>query len=354
MAGTYPTAPALRIAYDDPSVADVFARRYVDYGGGLVQFTESSLQAMNGDVGSRQAAEVTSIGTTDRVWNYQDTGDLYFLFQEPIDFSGVFCVARWWTDTTVGLEGGTYGNASIQVYTSEDTTNGVDGTWTNRGQLSALTVENTTIQQSNQTPPPDYLIRESVTVVRSDGGVYSGRWGGILASRNYRTAIRPLEASRVVGVRMIIDQSGASTFRNPDTTMLTVHFYGALSPAPGRRIDFWAPHLNLPLTPDVLDWGDVEISSSEDRVVRLKNSSQTETALDIKLSREASPYYQFNKTLADFLFSVDGEEWHDELTVAALAPGTVSNQIRVRRVVPANHFQGVLSPRISVSIGSWK
>lgn len=105
MAGLYPDAPGLRMAYDrDGSVG---AR--VSAGGSITALTGGNMATINDE-------------DTDEIGWTPSTDSLAILFPELRDIDGY--AISWFSPD---------GSSPSTIYTSVDTTNGFDGTWVSRG-----------------------------------------------------------------------------------------------------------------------------------------------------------------------------------------------------------------------------
>jgi hypothetical protein len=195
-----------------------------------------------------------------------------------------------------------------QIQGSNDTTNGLDGTWETGSMPSGLGIA--------------YLR------VRTD---------------DWRTNIKPVSFTgpkRVVrlGVKVI-----TLAFQNVGNIVL-IHLYG--EKASGQTpddilfidditdLEFQAP----------LDFGDRPLGTTVTRVFRLKNASPSKTANSINLQCNDS----------DFAISSDGTTWVTTLNFASLAPGAETSNLYVRCTTPNPGAQ--LGPRFAemvVTVGSW-
>ena len=190
----------------------------------------------------------------------------------------------------------------IQI--SSDTTNLVDGNWTNA--LNAEFGNGTT----------------SKTLLRS----------GFLA----------LTMNNVRGIRIRLNQDPVSNH----LTFYGMHFYGTLSA--GQDTDYleFVQVGSTARTPaNHFEWSDVQQSTTRDKTFRVINRSASARADDILISVEALT--NTSPTVVDqFTFSMDGSPFTSTLTIPSLDPGEVSSVITVRQTIPSNAVLGLWWPRL--------
>lgn len=285
MAGNYPDVPSWRMAYDRDGTQ--FFRLL---NGVVTQLTSGEVSAMNDE--DPDAAPVTS--------NEVPNGSLIAIFPEVRDLDGFYCVA--WTLARDR-------NASITVYVSADTTNGVDGTWT---QLIA-----------------SYASPYSSSIVPG-----------------YRTAIKSVTALAIKGVKVSLTGGWAC---NIDA----MHLYG--EPVPGAnpdRLEIWHPTNDERVTPAYFDWGNVPRGSSADKLFRVKNISPSLTAESIRVAMEiatdGTPSVPGQHTL-----SVGGGSFLSQVNVGDLAPGAISQPVTLRRVTASDAQLGVFAFRVFAEAQVW-
>lgn len=283
MAGFYPDVPAPRMAYDRDGT--VFVRTDTNRLNPSIQ-SQAVARAMNDDVVA---------------FNTVSSGYATLIFPELRDVVGYI----------VNFEG-QVGTNNLGIWTSVNTTNGVDGAWVNRGNWvnSSATVGQmrTAIQTVN------YLGVKAI----SFGGYPSGGWWSHGAMHVYGTI---------------------SAGQTPD------------------RLRLWHPTLDEALDDNTsadgawLDFGDATRNTSADKTFRIKNNSSTLTANSISITTDAltnaSP-----TLLTQFTFS-DGGAFNTTLNIASLAPGALSSVITIRRTTPSNAALSLWSLRVTADPGSW-
>lgn len=243
------------------------------------QMTIGQMQSLNNESND-------GVGTGDFV-------NMAFIFPELRDVDGYLFIRS------------AYG--SITVYTSVNTTNGIDGTWV---QIQAPYV------------PP-------VTVVPQ-----------------YREQIR---SSTALGIRSIRFTGNV----NNSPFNMAVHLYGEISPAQNpNRLVLWHPTLDQRVTPSFFDWGDVPRSSSADKTFRVKNLSATLSANSIRVAQDVltdtTPSVPGQHTL-----STDGTTFLAQVNVGTLAPGAISAITTLRRVTPSNAVLSLWAHRVFAEANSW-
>lgn len=289
MAGNYADAPSWRMAYDRDGT-QAFKR----IGGNLTSLTQAEIANMNRESGGGYTGFViTSYGTQTMV--------LIFPEHRDVDAATVFC---W------GLD---YSLSNVSV--SKDTTNGVDGTWTNYSPTGYN-------QGSNLKP-------------------------------GYRTGIKQTTFLGIKAIAFDVHENGNNY--GGSYGYFLCHLYG--EPVPGEnpdRLEIWHPTLDQRVGPAYFDWGDTPRGSSDDLTFRVKNISSAKTALSVRVAMEAltdtSP-----TVLSQEALSLDGSSWLAQVNVGDLAPGEISAQtVTLRRTLVDNATMGLWSFRVfAESTSAW-
>lgn len=284
MAGSYPDAPSWRMAIDRDGT-----QGYVITGANVVTpLTNAQLQILN-----NESDDYVEVGTT--------TGSrVMLIFPELRDIDGFF----------LDVDPESSSNIGWVVEVSANTTNGVDGTWTQ-------------IASGSATPTVDPVVPA------------------------YRSVISVTQlAKRAIRVRRTDSVSGA-------LRAASFHVYG--EPAPGEnpdRLALWHPTLDERVPPAYFDWGNVPRSSSGDRLFRVKNLSSTLTASAVRVAME---------TLTDGTPSIPGQHslsfgggsFLAQANVGDLAPGAISGPVTLRRVTPGNAQLGLWAFRVFAEANAW-
>jgi hypothetical protein len=279
MAGNYPDAPSWRMAYDRDGT-QVYK---ISSANVITQLTSGDIIALNDESGSSVYSAVPYNG---------QSGSLVWFFPELRDLDAYLSIRA----------PGSYSPSSFSVSVSTDTTNGLDGTWT---QISTAI-------------PPAAEVKPL-----------------------YRTGI---VSTTSLGIRAVKMTAGATS--NNEWLSSTVHLYG--EPAPGEnpnRLALWHPTLDQRVGPAYFDWGNVPRSSSADLLFRVKNLSASLTANSIRVAMEAAtdttPSVPAQHTL-----SHAGGSFLAQVNIGTLAPGAISSAVTLRRITPSNAILSLWSFRV--------
>lgn len=214
----------------------------------------------------------------------QTTYYVGYLFPELRDIAG-FCLIN---------QAGVWGSWD-RVYTSTDSTNGTDGTWTDRGAMSG--------------------------------------------SGSFRT----ITALVVAGVKGIRFRWSSTSTEGGNRYLGLLHIYGSIpSSSSPDRLTLWHPSSNVEFTGSGFDFGDVPRLTVATISFRVKNNSSTQTANTITVSVEAvndtSPTVVGVETL-DF----NGSGYASTQNIGSLAAGVISAICTLK-----------LSPSITATLGPWR
>ncbi len=282
MAGSYMDAPASRLAYDRDGSIGVL----VNASGSITQLSPADLISMN-DEGE------AGVALTSR-------SRFAVVFPLPVDIYAVF----------VALSGTTV----FAIETSQDTTTGMDGTWTTQVPYTAY----------QRDVRPFYRIRDQITDI-------------------------PPGPSRqgVRGVRV----SAAANVSNH--IIRALHIYASPSASVQDRLSFRLPGSDAEIGGNFFDWGNVPRGSSADLKFRIKNLSSALTAVGVSLYPEALTA-GVPSVAGMMLLSVGGSSFMSSLDLGDLAPGEISDIITVRRNVPASASVSVWSARLVADVDEWR
>lgn len=279
MAGSYADVPGPRIAYD----RDGTSVYMIDSSNGLTAMTATQIQQLNDENYGNPSIHV-----------YADYR-LFFFFPVAMDLVGYF-----WSEST--------GDAAGVMDVSSDTTNGIDGTWT---------------QVYSQFPMTRYSV-----------------------SPGYRSSIVSISRNNVKGVR----------FKHPgpyyDIQPRAVHFYGTPTSSSGDRLEFWHPTSDARLGGAALDWGDTPRSSTADLTFRVKNVSSSLTANGVSVTLDA-PTDTTPSVSGQHTMSISGGSFGSSVSVGNLTAGSISNVITLRRTTPSNATLSLWTARVLASATSF-
>lgn len=288
MAGNYMDAPNDRLAWD----RDGSLLTYITQAGDVYVQPSSTRREVNAEAESYKPFSFS-------------VARVAVVFPIPTDCSAVFLATAEPT-------------ADVAIYSSKDTTNGLDGTWTlqSYSPVAAQTVVKPYYRVA------DRLVRLLPNSTSSD--------------------LRGLRFQRINNGNF---SNGIRAF----------HIYGQPSPGATKdRLALWRPDTDAKLPPTWFDWGNVPRSSSADRMFRVKNLSTDLIAGDIDVYIEAltpgDPGVDNMHTISDN----GGATFLSSLVLPDLAPGEISDVLTLRRVVPANALVSTWSARIAADVNEWK
>lgn len=291
MAGGFPNVPGPRMSYDKD-------------GSVIVKYNNIDDQVV-----TISALESAKLNSEDNVQaftiNSQPTASEFYLgvlFPESRSINGIFVCA------VESLPGEDDQFMSGYVEYSSDTTNMIDGTWTQAVPIVFATKTKTA----------------------------------------YRSGIYTLGITSATGIRLRDTANSGNTGR-----IKNLHIYGSIV-NPSTRIAFWHPTSNEPLPGEWLDFGSTLRGNVKTRDIRLKNLSTIETATDIRLSAEAltdaAP-----SNVPQYKFSYDnGVTYDTSIIIPSLAPEQISDIIKVKKTTDLNAALSVWSVRLYAEvIGTW-
>lgn len=221
------------------------------------------------------------------------------IFPQSRDIRGLYC---------------NYEDAPITLQYSLNSTNGIDGNWSN-------------------VPGSSYV--EAIT------------------NQTYRSNIISVNLNGVTSIR-IWRSNGYGGSNGPKS----LHIYGSYAAgALDDRLRPWHPTLDEPLDDPTsedgawLDFGNVPRATTADKTFRIKNNSGTLTANAIDISTtiitDGSPTIP-----PQFTYS-DGGAFATTINIGTLSPGQISPVITIRRTTPSNAALGLWSPRVNSVPASW-
>lgn len=363
-----------RLSYDRG--ASAFIRRVREYGGGWAGTSPEWLAALNSE---NQVGAYVPFGPNvePQLWlktgsNYypSQTGDEYLqyvvLFPEPLNIDGVFSTVSYASFDTSNFNTGARCILSATLQTSSDSFNGVDGSWSTEVPIHAVPPAYST---SHEVVPAGWISGKSVStggveIVTSgnDGVISAGLVEGVAAtdmfslwsdeSPNGVRQVGPYEG--ITSIRIVFRGLSAGTRSGVGGGFgLRLHLYGQVSDArSGRKfLAIWDPRHDLRISPRHLEWGTVPVSTSGDNSFRIKNMSAEHTSYDVRVLAENPMWPESPFPAQQFVFSIDRKQWRNSVMISALSPGSVSPEIWIRRVSPANALSGPVPVRTYV--GRW-
>ena len=284
---SYPALPDRRMPYHRDGTVVAAGRLYTGVTGYV---TGSQLINVNGATMASHGGTTAPSGLNPGFW---------FFFPEQREITALYAMA------TSSQPGG--GPAWPREFTlisgSNDTTNGLDGTW----EVASVTGTNT-----NESV---YDWRSSIKALSFTGGKSSLRFFNSVTT----DAVMTPYLFHVYG-----EKAAGET---PDDIIFINH-----QDTPG--VEYTAPQ----------DFGDRPLGTTVTHQFRVKNASATKTANTVNLQCNDS----------DFAISEDGVTWVVTINIASLAAGAESATLYVRCTSPAPG--ALLGPRfaeIVATVGSW-
>lgn len=208
-----------------------------------------------------------------------------------------------------GIKG--WGGDIVSVAASNDTTNGVDGTWTSgTGYTPAST------------------------------GIVQREWSrsGAITSQAF-VGVRWLRLTLPTGV------TGARTFGK-------VLIYGAPAAATDS-LEFWHPTSDVIIPVDQFEFGDRPRGTAATKTFRIKNLSTILKAKTITVTRSIAT--DTSPSVPGFhTFSLDGVTWVGSLSLGDLAPGAISPVITLKQDVPSNAVLWLWQMVVTATPNTWE
>lgn len=302
MAGTYADVPAPRIAYD---LIDVDVLYHQTLTTGYVSsiddatprnLTTAQVRQLNSDgIGSASSAIV--------ILDTLCTNNITFIFRELYDIAAYYLISAS-SDVNFGTE---------SIYTSDDTTNGLDGTWS----LATASVTINAYSTRGVFRPPTSLSLTSINAIQFR---FSDPGGSDTVGRLY-------------------------LYGNPTVTP---------EPVRTKRLAFYDATDATEFTGAELDLGDVALSSSNVKTFRIRNYSPASTARNITLStNQLYPPVSGPSLPAQYLLSLDGLTYTATVNIPYLYSGQYSDVIYVRKETPFNATTGMWTARVEASAEEW-
>lgn len=364
----YPTPPGPRLAYDLDGTVVLISQ----YDGALsmLDMAPAAVKALNSDrsSGVQTFRTVGATSVNDGVWQSNASSREAFtayLFPVPTRLRGIYPAVVYQSLSS----GPSRWAGSADVYTSTNTTNGLDGTWT----LVATNLRAFSASPVTQVLPD--------TLSSNLGKFLDGTWyaninqTALLPVNNdaYRrlmamdgvgiTALAGTGTRYVRGLRINYHSTptppapGVQEWGPFTVAQIATHIYGEVDSVDEDRLAMWRPDLDVEAPTDWFNWGDTPLSSSADKSFRIKNMSGDLTATDISLHTSASfvnGTAGFAAPSTMFVYSNDNRvTWHTDLTIAALSPGATSGTLWIRRTVPADAPLSNWSPRVIAEVDTW-
>lgn len=284
--GLYPATPDYRIAYH----RDGSTGFRIDYSNNITQLTAQQLLDL-------QDEELTT-----GILTFEAVAKWGIIFPYLVDLSKFFLA--WSTSDALST-------ATRTLETSADSTNGLDGTWTNR--LSGWPI---------------------ATVVKPD----------------YRSAIQAVSAATGI----IAARFTKTSVSSGGMKLAAMHLYGVAAANADPYLRLWHPTLNQALAAsafyDGTGQGDPNQGETHDVTFRVKNTHGTLTANSVTVSTEG---LTGSSTAAGWILYSTGGAYAASQNLGNLGAGVISGVITGRLTVPSTAVLGQQSPRTVAAAGSW-
>ena len=293
MAGNFPDVPSNRMVLDKDGTQFFFINANLV----ISQMSSAQVATMTNDSIDNVAPAGTISDASRREY-------MVAIFPEKRDLKGWYAAIATLNDAAIKTADPTRSRVEV----STNTTNGIDGTWTEIGSLV--------------TPQPFEMVPA------------------------YRTDIKAVNALGIKAVRFVV-------FKNWGLNVGAIHLYGTISAGENpQRLAIWHPTQDQQIPGAWFDWGNVPRGSSADKQFRVKNMHGSLSAQNITLGldalTDANP-----STPAQHLISSDGSTFAGSATLGSLAPGAISGIYTLRRVTPTNAQLGLWTLRLTAEAQSW-
>jgi hypothetical protein len=196
---------------------------------------------------------------------------------------------------------------------SSDTTDGMDGTWTNA----------------------------------TTSWTYSTS-----ISPTYRTQINSQPLPGIKALRFGCKSINTGNFTNDVFNIQLMHLYGSITGGQNPdRLRFWHASLDQEAGPAYFDFGDNPVGTNKVIQFRVRNNSATKTANSIDLAKASASYADVATGLS---FSNDGSTYSATLNIGDLAPGATSSIIYLKRTFDPSETTSVPKEgRITGTASTW-
>jgi hypothetical protein len=298
MAGAYPDLPNNRMAW------------HLDGSVGITISQSNVVNVLSGEQMATLNDELTATGVEMGDANdFNGWSRLGVVFPEDRQLTHVFVSYRG--DGGGGLTGPSrFPTNPDYLFTSPDTTNGLDGTWTQR--LNPIPW-NTSFQDPTQSRLSTVAVPTSPTV----RGLYIGVVKGVSSSEPVLSAL---------------------------------HLYGKITAATDR-LELWHPTSDVRLAPAALDWGNTPRSTTATTTFRVKNRSASLTANSITVSLVDSTDSSPSFTDAHDLDI--GSGYAATQNIGNLEAGAISGVITLRRTWSSTQPLSAWATIVRAQASSW-
>jgi hypothetical protein len=306
--GFYTDPPGRRLAYDQDGTVVLYVNQA---GADIYELDQADREAMNDE------SSTTYFSAGNNGMGVSDSYDIVFLFPERRNLTHMYAVI----EREIAPQGHPVGDG---IYWSDDTTNGVDGTWT---------------------------LAHSEWTTNANSGLIGAR-------PEHREELESISISSATAVKFTITSSNRGF--GSDNILYALHLYGmkAAGETP-HRIDFVVPG-GSELTQD-FDYGDQARGSSaiwnaEDgynigAALALRNRSPDMVAQNVIVTVQALTF-DMNTRIR---FSTDnGASWLTQIEYPEIQPLAITGHLWVRHEIEEDAALGLYVSRLKIDVGSWE
>ncbi len=357
----YPIPPGPRIAYDADGTLGFVSGIYT--GPGVHELHPGFLRAMNADSPRVGATEVTTLraGTSvNYLYSSLDFPPAHLVvlrFPEPMRIRALAAGGIWGVYASGAMSG--VAGLLFRVETSDDSTNGVDGTWSTLYVVDSVnmfpwvaaresrgdeTYGFTSAISGNTGSTTQVYLSVNSNYRKQRGGPGEPGWEEVHGS-----ASRQVTWLRLVPYQ--ISDISISTQMMPILgAWYKLHLYGEPDTAASdNRLVFTDAGGVLKQS---FDWGDVGQGSSHAQTFRVKNLSGSLTASGIQISIQPPDPNVLESPQTWLQLSPGGGVWDTTLDLGDLGPGESSDPITLRLQTGTN-LVGPSGPRLFVAVEEW-
>lgn len=377
----YPTPPGERIAYDLDGTVGIISRHAGEDFSPVV-LARAGLRGLNSDKTTglyitRDYWNIYSTSTSSTIYPLTTTPEvLALIFPTPMRIRGIFVSLLVSASRRSGLPASDFRRMlplDVDVETSIDTTNGIDGTWTPVITFPYGLAGASTGGWIQATPGAEQSPNPAGTRAwaRLNPGDSSGN---ILWPATDRIHKQNGEEESTGGWRAV---AGAAT-RDVKAIRISPRYWRPYSdwnwPTGDSNGSFWAALAQLHLygEPDtnatdtrlafvtadgsaIKDFGlgDIKQGSQHTQTFKIRNLSETQTADAIEISAVASSPEGTPAPHSFVEFSTNGTIYSSTLSLSSIAPESDSATLYVRFTAPASGTLANWAPRILAEVGEW-
>lgn len=342
----FPAPLGNRIAYDRDGTA-AFIRRDPSYGGEWVNIHPDAVRALNSSNG---AGLVVPKGDTNAIW--EDRGDVYqwmaFVFPEPMRISGIFFQSVDRTDPDVYGGIVNWRSSPGLIYASPNTTNGVDGDWSELGLFDSVPLPYATNNPGTQ-QGVHALTGDVINAWQTDSKSF---YRQVIPFSEQGQQSAALLNARGLRIRVLPNTGYYGSYDKNDRLAFKLHLYGHPDiGASGNILAAWHPTLDHRVPPIHFQW-EADRPSVGVKQFRVKNLSSS-AAYDVVLSAEDEYGAPVPSPAASLQFSSDGLAWSSTFLIDSIPSDSVSSVLYVRRTTLEDDPLGSHSVRINMDVGEW-